>query len=63
MTGKDFKNIGKITLDGKRKTLYEHRHIAMFKCAGHNIPAKTREEAIEKLRECAARKGKDNGSN
>lgn len=61
MVSSDFKNTGRVTIGGKTKTLYEHLHLAWYRYGKCQIRAKTREEAIEKLRECAARKGKDNG--
>lgn len=55
MVSSDFRNTGRVTIGGKRKTLYEHRHNAWYRFNKCNVQAKTRNEAIDKFRECAER--------
>ena len=52
MKRNEFHKIGSLVLNGKRAAILEHKHLAYFKIGGCNIPAQTKDEAIEKFKEC-----------
>jgi hypothetical protein len=60
MVKTDFKNIGKVTVNGKRQTLYEHIHLAWYRLGRCQVQAKTRDEALAKFRECVKKQEADN---
>lgn len=53
MKTRDFKTIDTVTIAGQRGDLKEHKDIAWYRFRGHNVNAKSKEEAIEKFEKSA----------